>query len=232
LADAERVFGEVRTGFRERALHYDAALAGMDLALVLTLAREILRACEAQGIHPEAVRALRSFEILCEHRGATAERVERFRTFLDRLQHFPPAAVRAGEDAPGVTLEERIEEPPGDAAEPKPLSLHQPPILQPKSLDTGEFTDVVRNQHKASGECLSRNEHVVGADRGPVPLQSGSHRAKGSSGCFIEFENRDFICQAIQNEMVSRLLPALVRTITELGQDDGAEPYLLRIGGM
>jgi tetratricopeptide (TPR) repeat protein len=97
LADAERVFGEVRTGFRAQALHYDAALAGMDLALVLTkqgkdirpLAREIHRACEAQGIHPEAVRALRSFEILCEHRGATAERVERFRTFLDRLQHFP-----------------------------------------------------------------------------------------------------------------------------------------------
>jgi tetratricopeptide (TPR) repeat protein len=97
LADAERVFEEVRSGFRARGLHYDAALAGMDLALVLTkqgkdvrpLARELHRACQAQGIHPEAVRALRSFEVLCEYRGATAERVERFRTFLDRLQHFP-----------------------------------------------------------------------------------------------------------------------------------------------
>ena len=98
LADAERVFEDVRSGFREHNLHYVSALVGMDLALVLVkqgksahaLAQEMYREARAKGIHPEAVRALRGFQTVCRFQHvATPPRVERFRSFLTRLQHDP-----------------------------------------------------------------------------------------------------------------------------------------------
>jgi tetratricopeptide (TPR) repeat protein len=98
LADAERVFEDVRSGFREHNLHYDVALVGMDLALVLVkqgksanaLAQELHREARAKGIHPEAVRALRGFQAVCRFQHvATPPRVERFRSFLVQLQHDP-----------------------------------------------------------------------------------------------------------------------------------------------
>lgn len=98
LADAERVFEDVRSGFREHNLHYDVALVGMDLALVLVkqgksanaLAREMHREAQAKGIHPEAVRALRGFQAVCRFQHvATPPRVERFRSFLVQLQYDP-----------------------------------------------------------------------------------------------------------------------------------------------
>lgn len=98
LADAERVFEDVRSGFREHNLHYDVALVGMDLALVLVkqgksadaLAREMHREARAKGIHPEAVRALRGFQAVCRFQHvATPPCVERFRSFLVQLQHDP-----------------------------------------------------------------------------------------------------------------------------------------------
>jgi tetratricopeptide (TPR) repeat protein len=97
LGDAERVFGEVRAGFREYELHYDAALAGVDLALVRVkqgqdvrdLARELYSECRAHGVNPQAVRALHTFEILSRHKAVTVPRVERLRGFLAQLQHDP-----------------------------------------------------------------------------------------------------------------------------------------------
>lgn len=100
LADAERVFGDVRAGFREYELHYDAALAGVDLALVRVkqgqdvrdLARELYSECRSQGVNPQAVRALHTFEILTRHKAVTVPRVERLRGFLAQLQHDPRLA--------------------------------------------------------------------------------------------------------------------------------------------
>jgi tetratricopeptide (TPR) repeat protein len=100
LTDAERVFGEVRTGFRDHGLHYDAALAGVDLALVRVkqdkdvrdLAVELYSECRARGVNPQAVRALHTFEILSRHKAVTVPRVERLRGFLAQLQHDPGLA--------------------------------------------------------------------------------------------------------------------------------------------
>jgi tetratricopeptide (TPR) repeat protein len=109
LTDAERVFGEVRTGFHERGLFYDETLAGMDLAVVLVrqgkdaydLAWDLFRTCAAKGINPEALHALKSFELLCRLNVATVPWTERIRGFLGQLQHSPrlrfdPAKVLVG----------------------------------------------------------------------------------------------------------------------------------------
>ena len=102
LPDAERVFGDVRSGFREHNLPYDAALAGVDLALVRVKQGQDVRdlAVElyseyrrAHGVNPQAVRALHTFEILSRHKAAvTVPRVERLRGFLAQLQHDPGLA--------------------------------------------------------------------------------------------------------------------------------------------
>jgi tetratricopeptide (TPR) repeat protein len=94
---AERVFEEVREGFRQQDLGYIAALVGLDLAVVLLkqgkdiryLAEELSKECRSHGINPEAVKAFKSFEILCRHKGATVPRVEKLRDFLIQLQDFP-----------------------------------------------------------------------------------------------------------------------------------------------
>jgi tetratricopeptide (TPR) repeat protein len=97
LEDAERVFEEVRAGFRAEGLRYVSALVGMDLALVRVkqgkdvsaLALELYTECRSHGVDPEAVQALKTFEILGRYKAATAPRVERLRDFLVRLQHTP-----------------------------------------------------------------------------------------------------------------------------------------------
>ena len=97
VVNAERVFGDVRAGLREHGLYYDAALAGVDLALVRIkqgkdvwdLAWELYSECRIHGVHPQAVQAFHAFESLCRHKAITAPRVERLRGFLARLQHDP-----------------------------------------------------------------------------------------------------------------------------------------------
>ncbi len=99
LEETERAFGEVRTGFQEMGLDYDAALIGLDLAGVLLrqgrkpeakgLASELYRAFEERGIHREAVRALQFFEIVCVKEVANFRMAEEVRKFLDRLQGDP-----------------------------------------------------------------------------------------------------------------------------------------------
>jgi len=97
LADAEQVFCEVRDGFRKFGLTYDAALCGMDLALVRVkqgkdvhdLAVELHSESQAHGVNPEAVQALKIFELLGRHKAVTVPRVERLRDFLVQLQHSP-----------------------------------------------------------------------------------------------------------------------------------------------
>lgn len=99
LEETERAFGEVRAGFQEMGLDYDAALVGLDLAGVLLrqgrkpevkgLASELYRTFEERGIHREAVRALQFFEIVCVKEVANFRMAEEIRKFLDRLQGDP-----------------------------------------------------------------------------------------------------------------------------------------------
>lgn len=99
LERAEGVFQEVRHGFQERGLEYDAALAGLDLAAVwlqmsevsqvLPLAQEMLDTFQELGIHREAVKALRCFHLACSEKAVTAELVTGVRAFLARLQSEP-----------------------------------------------------------------------------------------------------------------------------------------------
>jgi tetratricopeptide (TPR) repeat protein len=97
LADAEQAFCIVREGFRKHGLTYVAALVGMDLALVRVkqgkdvhdLAAELHVECQAHGVNPEAVQALKLFELLGRHKAVTVPRVERLRDFLVQLQHSP-----------------------------------------------------------------------------------------------------------------------------------------------
>jgi tetratricopeptide (TPR) repeat protein len=97
LADAEQVFCDVREGFRKHGLTYVAALVGMDLALVRVkqgkdvhdLAAELHAECQAHGVNPEAVQALKIFELLGRHKAVTVPRVERLRGFLVQLQQSP-----------------------------------------------------------------------------------------------------------------------------------------------
>jgi hypothetical protein len=97
FADAERVFGDVRAGFRERGLCYDAGLVGLDLAVLLAgqkkdvyrLVWEICVECENKGIHREALTALATLETFGRFKAATPRRVERVRDFLYRVRDFP-----------------------------------------------------------------------------------------------------------------------------------------------
>jgi len=97
LSAAEQAFCTVREGFRKHGLTYVAALAGMDLALVRVkqgkdvhdLATELHAECQAHGVNPEAVQALKIFELLGRHKAVTVPRVERLRDFLVQLQHSP-----------------------------------------------------------------------------------------------------------------------------------------------
>lgn len=111
IADAARVFSEVRSGFRSHGLEYVAAVAGMDEAAMLLrlgqrkeahlLALDLWRTFQQHGIHAEAERALRFFEVACRGRVATpilAERVGRFldQAQRDRMLRFEPAALVGG----------------------------------------------------------------------------------------------------------------------------------------
>jgi tetratricopeptide (TPR) repeat protein len=94
LADATRVLGEVRAGFREQGLFYVAAVAGADEAAQLlrqnlkkeahALALELARTFARLGIHEEAERALLFLEVACRGHVATPELAEGVGRFLDR----------------------------------------------------------------------------------------------------------------------------------------------------
>lgn len=108
LADAARVLGEVRAGFRQHGLEYVAAVAGADEAALLlrqnlkkeahVLALELSRTFSRLGIHEEAERALQFLESACRGHVATPELAERIGRFLDRAANdrrlrFDPAAL-------------------------------------------------------------------------------------------------------------------------------------------
>ncbi|HSS52304.1 MAG TPA: hypothetical protein VLX28_25460 [Thermoanaerobaculia bacterium] len=99
LARAERALSEVRRGFEERGLDYDAALVGLELAAVWLrqgktaevreLAQDMLDTFEELEIEREAFRALWFFNEVCRHEVATARMAHGVRSFLGRLHAEP-----------------------------------------------------------------------------------------------------------------------------------------------
>jgi len=99
FTEAERVFTEVRDGFRAQGLEFVAAVAGLDLAKLLLrqgkvgplheLAKELAARARQRKIHPEAVNALRGFEYVCRVKVVSVRNAELTQKFLNRLEDRP-----------------------------------------------------------------------------------------------------------------------------------------------
>lgn len=99
LAQAEATFEEVREGFLQRGMEYDAALLGMELmevwlrqgksAEVREMAEEVLDTFEELKVKREALRAVRFLESACRQELATPTLVQRVVGFLKRLEWTP-----------------------------------------------------------------------------------------------------------------------------------------------
>lgn len=97
--EALAAFGQVRRDFRRLDLAYDYALVSLDLSLlhlargqtaeVSATAREMLWIFQAQGVHREALAALRIFCAAAEQETATAELVRKVERYLRRAQVDP-----------------------------------------------------------------------------------------------------------------------------------------------
>jgi tetratricopeptide (TPR) repeat protein len=96
---AEAIFREVRDGFLEHGMEYDAALVGLELvevwlrqgrsAEVRELAREILETFEDLGVQWEALRAMRYLEKACRAEAATPSMAAQVLGFLRQLEWEP-----------------------------------------------------------------------------------------------------------------------------------------------
>lgn len=99
LEPAEADFREVRDGFLQRGLEYDAALVGLELlevwlrqdrrAEVRELAEEILETFEDLQVEREALRAMRFLKAACKRDAATPDLVRQIVIFLKRLEWEP-----------------------------------------------------------------------------------------------------------------------------------------------
>jgi tetratricopeptide (TPR) repeat protein len=97
--EAERVFIEVRNGFRGQGLEFVAAVAGLDLAKLLLrqgktgpvheLAKELTARAKERKIHPEAVNALHGFEYVCRVKVVSVQNAELTQKFLHQLESWP-----------------------------------------------------------------------------------------------------------------------------------------------
>jgi tetratricopeptide (TPR) repeat protein len=94
FADAEIALSEVRAGFLEHKLAYVAAMVGLDLAELLqrqykdvsTLAVDILARFEEHAVDPEAIDALRIYEMLCSKRLDSVTLTRNARNYLEHFQ--------------------------------------------------------------------------------------------------------------------------------------------------
>ncbi|HSG39166.1 MAG TPA: hypothetical protein VLE27_05975, partial [Thermoanaerobaculia bacterium] len=99
ITEAVEALSQVRKGFLARGLGYDAALASLELAVlylekdrtgeVKTLAREMASIFQAQGVHREALAALRLFCEAAEREAVTLEMARRLVHYLERAQRDP-----------------------------------------------------------------------------------------------------------------------------------------------
>lgn len=106
---AKAAFEQARQKFRAEMLVFDYALVSLDLALVLlkearagqvgSLAEEMLWIFQAQGIHREALAALRIFCEAARQEAATVELTRSICRFLHRAQHDPDLRFELEEGA-------------------------------------------------------------------------------------------------------------------------------------
>jgi tetratricopeptide (TPR) repeat protein len=99
LAQAAAAFRQVRRNFLEHPLPYDYALASLDLSLVLLeegrtaevreIAEEMLWIFKAQGVHREALAALRLFCEAAKQETATIALARQVERYLRRAQLDP-----------------------------------------------------------------------------------------------------------------------------------------------
>ena len=95
-------FGEVQRDLRERKLAYSYALVSLDLSLVLldlgrsaevaAIAEEMLWIFKAQGVHREALAALRLFCDAAKREAATVELARKIERYLRRAELAPELA--------------------------------------------------------------------------------------------------------------------------------------------
>lgn len=104
-AEAMSALQQVRRDFKARGLAYDYALASLEQASLLLeqgraaeirgLAEEMVWIFRAQGVHREALAALRLFCEAAAKERATAELARRVVTYLHRAQHDPQLPFEA-----------------------------------------------------------------------------------------------------------------------------------------
>lgn len=97
---------QVRAGFADRGIAYDAALVTLELAVlhleqertreVKLLARQMAPLFKAQGVHAGALAAIRLFCEAAEKEAATVELARRVVDYLYRAQHNPQLRFEAG----------------------------------------------------------------------------------------------------------------------------------------
>jgi len=104
-AEAIAALRQVRADFSVRELPYDAALATLDLAILLleechnaearALAEEMVAIFESLEVHREALAAVRIFQLAAEQEAATAELGRRLLRYLERARHDPELRFEA-----------------------------------------------------------------------------------------------------------------------------------------
>ncbi len=104
FAAAETAFLQMRDGFLQEGLGYDAAIVSMDLALLYlrqgrtaelkTLAREMLPIFRSQDVHREAVAALVLFQEAVREEQITAAFVREIAAYLDAARTDPTLRFR------------------------------------------------------------------------------------------------------------------------------------------
>lgn len=97
--EAEKIFADVRDGFRVQGLEFVAAVAGLDLAKLLLrqgkkqqvhdLARDLVARAKERKIHPQAVNALHGFEYVCRVKVVSVQNAELTQKFLYQLESRP-----------------------------------------------------------------------------------------------------------------------------------------------
>ena len=105
--EALAALSQVRAGFVERGIAYDAALVTLELAVVhlepgrtrevKALARQMAPIFKAQGVHRGALAALKLFCEAAEKEAATVELARRVVEYLYRAQHNPTLRFEVGE---------------------------------------------------------------------------------------------------------------------------------------
>jgi len=104
FATAEAAYLEMRDGFLQQGLGYDAAIVSMDLALLYlrqrrtaelkTLAKEMLPIFRSQEVHREALAALVLFQEAIREESITTAFVRELAAYLDEARRDPGLRFR------------------------------------------------------------------------------------------------------------------------------------------